>query len=105
MRRAALSPSALRLPPLPPVHLEIVHGRQRVVRRGIFFAFAGRSRRSAYTQLNGETILADECKCAIDWPEEGGDFGLSFTILRRAGCPIDEHRRLALEEIQSQEDV
>ena len=109
MRRAALSPNALRLPPphgvWPPVSLEIVRGRQRVVRRGIFFTMIGKHRRSCYQQLNGETILADECKCAVDWPEEGGDFGLGFKIQRCAGCPIDEHQRLALEEVQSQEDA
>lgn len=100
MRRAALAANALELPAKPPVTLEIVRGRQTLVRHGIFFAVIGKHRRAAYQQLNGEVILADECKCVVNWPEEGGDFGLSFEILRNADCPIDDHQRLTLSEMQ-----
>ena len=87
MRRAALSPSALTLPPIaemPALHLVEVKGRQTVVRRGIFFTLIGRWRRSCYQQIDGETILADECKCWIDWLPD-------FTVRRSLNCPIDEH--------------
>jgi hypothetical protein len=100
MRRAALSANALELPATLPVTLEIVRGRQTVARRGLFFAVIAKHRRAVYQQLNGETILADECKCIVNWPDEGGDFGLSFDILRNADCPIDEHQRLTLREMQ-----
>jgi hypothetical protein len=103
VKRAAISANALRLPAMPSATLEIVRGRQRVVRRGIFFTLFFKRRRSVYAQLDGEIILADECQCIVHWPENGGPFGLSFEILRSASCPIDEHRRLTLQEMQGED--
>ena len=104
MRRAALSSTALQLPPSPSgVSLEIVRGRQKTVRHGIFITWIGKQPRTVYQQLDGEIILADECKCFVDWPDEGGPFGLSFTIERRAECPIDEHKQMSLREMQREE--
>lgn len=108
MKRTGAS-AALRLPgaPLRPAAalsctLEIVQGRQRVHRHGIFFSLVAGRRRSVYTQLDGEIILADECECRIDWPAETGtDF--SFAVTRNLDCPIDEHKRLALEARQDWE--
>ena len=107
MRRAALSLTALQLPASPSASagLQIVSGRQTVVRHGVFFTVIGKHRRSVYQQLDGEIILASECKCVVDWPEDGGPFGLSFEILRNAACPIDEHQRLSLEEMQAQDQI
>jgi hypothetical protein len=104
MKRAALSPNALRLPPSgAPVTLEIVRGRQAVVRRGIFFAVIGNFRRSVYMQLDGSTILADECKCMVEWLDDPRDGGyalpVGFEILRNADCPIDEHQILAHHDL------
>jgi hypothetical protein len=104
MRRAALSSNAIKLPPAPSVGLQIVRGRQTVVRVGIFFTVIGKCRRSCYQQFDGETILADECKCVVNWPEGGGPFGLSFEILRNAYCPIDEHQRLTLKDMRLHEE-
>ena len=85
MRRAPLSSNALQLPASPSASagLQIVRGRQTVVRHGIFFTVIGKHRRSVYQQLDGEIILAAECKCVVQWPEEGGPFGLSFEIVRK----------------------
>lgn len=94
MRRAGTSPSALRLPSRPAVTLEIVRDRQRVVRNGIFITCVGAKRRTAFQQLDGEVILADECKCLVEWPEElPENWPVSFVIRRRFDCPIDEHKR------------
>ena len=103
MRRAALSPNALRLPSAgAPVKLEIVHGRQTVVRQGMFFKVIGKFRRSCYMQLDGSTVLADECKCEVKWLDDpwGGGFALpvSFTVVRKDDCPIDEHQILLRKE-------
>lgn len=99
MRRAALSPTALSLPPLPSATLTIVSGRQRVARNGMFAgSFRGR-RRMLYQQLDGEVILADECKCRVEWPEELPEhWPVSFVIERRFDCPIDDHRRQLLDQ-------
>jgi len=106
MRRAAISRNALELPAQPAVRLEIVRGRQQAVRHGIFFAVVGKHRRSVYMQLNGETILADECKCLVEYPDkffpDDCCQGVGFVVLRNADCPIDEHR--LLQEMQSEED-
>lgn len=102
MKRAALSRNALELPAQPAVRLEIVRGRQTVARHGIFFAVVGKHRRSVYMQLNGETILADECKCLVRWSEDAPP-GFSFEVLRNADCPIDEHQLLSLKEMQEED--
>lgn len=91
MRRAGTSPSALTLPPLPSVTLEIVRGRQRVTRSGIFITTVGKRRRTVYQQHDGEIILADEC--TVDCPEElPENWPVTFVVSRRFDCPIDEHR-------------
>src|SRR5690242_1104443 len=90
MRRAAISSHAITLPSRPAA-LEIVAGRQRLVRRqGIFFALVARHRRAVYEQIDGKLILADECTCAIDWPEPWGE----LAVRPSADCPIDEHQIL-----------
>jgi hypothetical protein len=53
--------------------------------------------RSAYEQRYGAIILADECKCRVDWNP--------FRVTRRIECPIDEHRAVALEEASRLPDV
>lgn len=102
MRRAATSSNALRLPSQPAVTLEVVRDRnsdrQRVVRHGIFITHVGSRRRMVYQQLDGEIILADECKCRVDWPEVlPENWPVSFVIERRFDCPIDEHKRQQLD--------
>jgi hypothetical protein len=100
MKVAALSPNALTLPPAPSVGLRVVAGRQEVVRYpGLFFGdFRGR-RRSLYTQLDGAVVLADECKCVIDWrnPRDG----IGFAVKPVIDCPIDDHKAAALRNEQS----
>jgi hypothetical protein len=101
MRRAALSHNVLNFPAQPAkpaVTLEIVRGRQQTMRHGIFFAPLGKQRRSFYMQFNGEPILADECKCAVDWIDQGG-----FEVQRYELCPIDEHKALILKAKQEAE--
>ncbi|HLZ49257.1 MAG TPA: hypothetical protein VKP61_00765 [Candidatus Acidoferrum sp.] len=99
-RKAALSTNSLTLPSTPAVKLEIVGGRQRVVRVGIFFALVGRNRRAVYEQLDGQIVLADECKCRIDYPDKffPDDMvrGPSFIITPSPECPIDCHKALGL---------
>jgi hypothetical protein len=107
MKRAALSPNALTLPSCFSTHLEIVRGRQRVIRKGIFFTRVGKHLRSVYMQFDGEVILADECICRVDleedfFPSECCSF--SFVVTRDAGCPIDEHKVLAVRTMQESED-
>jgi hypothetical protein len=110
MRRAALSPNALELPSQPSssVHLEIVRGRrQRVVRSGIFFTVIDRHRRSAYMQFDGKLILADECTCRVEFtdPFFPAEYcsGVSFIVVRNAGCPIHEHSELAVRKLRNEE--
>ena len=101
MRRGT-SAYAIELPPLPSATLTVIQGRQRVVRHGLFFTVIGRHRRSAYMNLDGSLVMADECQCRVDWPEAGGAHGLTFEIVRRADCPIDEHKRLAIAEWENE---
>ena len=101
MKRAALAPNALTLPPKPSVTLEVVGGRQQVVRHGVFLGvFAGRNR-TLYQQFDGELILADECKCRVDWPDDffGPSGAFTFTVERAFDCPIDEHRVVARNQL------
>lgn len=102
MRRAALSLNLLKFPAppeKPAVTLEIVRGRQTTVRHGIFFAVLGKQRRSFYMQFDGKPILADECKCHLNWFEDGG-----FDVCRSQACPIDEHKALLLKAAREAED-
>lgn len=98
--RAATSANVLTLPAAPSARLEIVGGRQRVVRFGIFFTVIGKHRRSVYEQLDGTIVLADECKCRIDYPDrffpEDGCGGVSFVVTPSPECPIDCHKVLGL---------
>jgi hypothetical protein len=95
MRRAATSANALTLPPAPSVGPELVQGRQQVVRHGIFLGDFRGKRRTLYMQFDGEIILADECKCRVDYSFDFFDSGLTFTVERVCDCPIDEHRVMA----------
>jgi hypothetical protein len=98
--RAATSANVLSLPPTSSARLEIVGGRQRVVRFGIFFTVVGKHRRSVYEQLDGQIILADECKCRMDFPDkffpDDTVRGPSFVVTPSAECPIDCHKVLGL---------
>jgi len=101
MKRAALSPTAFTLPPSPSVQLEIVKGRQAVARHGVFFTAVGKHRRGVYQQMNREIILADECKCTVEWLAwTGRETGASFRVTPQIACPIDEHRITALNQTQ-----
>jgi hypothetical protein len=93
MRRAATPANALRLPPpVAPLSLGIVRGRQQVIRQGIFITILAGRRRMVYRQFDGEIELADVCKCGTDWQPD-------FMVTRSIGCPIDEHRSRALQEV------
>ena len=75
------------------------NGRQMVRREpGMFFALVSGHRRGAYLNLNGELVLADECKCRVEWTDAPG-----FSIERNLDCPIDEHRYAALKLVQEKE--
>jgi hypothetical protein len=96
MRRAATSAYALTL--VKPQNntqrsTEVVSiaGRDRVVRRGIYFAVIGKRRRSVYQQFDGKIELADLCTCTVDWRPD-------FEIIRSAVCVIDEHARQARDD-------
>ncbi len=97
MKINALSVNALTLPPVPSVELQVVAGRQQVVRHGMFFGEYSGKRRALYTQLDGKIILADECKCRIDWTTK---VCAGFTVQRVIDCPIDDHKALALRQQQ-----
>jgi hypothetical protein len=103
MKRAALARNALTLPPKPSVTLEVVGGRQQVVRHGVFLGvFAGRNR-TLYQQFDGELILADECKCRVDYCFRAltvhEECNLTFSVVRAFDCPIDEHRVVARNQL------
>lgn len=75
----------------------VVRGRQqieRIDRRGIFFARSGSHLAAAYLQMDGTTVLAEECTCRVDWPERT-PAGFTFAIRRDFNCVIDEHKLLA----------
>lgn len=98
MRINALSANALTLPPVPSEELKVVAGRQQVVRQhGIFLGEFSGKRRTLYVQLDGQIILADECKCCVDW--DYGE-GVGFSVRRVMDCPIDDHKVIALRQQQ-----
>lgn len=104
MRKAATSANVLRLPAASGVTLEVVNGRQVPVRHGIFLSVVSGKLRTCYAQLDGEIILADECKCRIDWLAwTGVEEGVSFRIVRLAACPIDAHKQMFLHEMREVE--
>jgi len=57
----------------------------------IEFQVIGKHVRSVYPQFGGGTILADECKCRIDYRPQ-------FTVTRSLTCPIDEHKQEAINQ-------
>jgi hypothetical protein len=63
---------------------------------GISFERVGKYVRSVYKQDDGRTILADECRCIVDF---GGGYSVdnrrSLSVKRTAECPIDEHKAQA----------
>ena len=100
--RAAISANALTLPPTSSTKLEIVGGRQRVVKYAIFFAVVGKWRRSVYEQLDGRIVLADECTCRIEYPgpffpDDCADNQFSFEVTPSMDCPIDCHKAQAFQ--------
>jgi hypothetical protein len=72
-----------------------IRGRDRIERRGLYFAVVAHKRRSVYQQLNGEIELADLCTCSFDWQPD-------FQVTRSPSCVIDQHR---LEAINSWREV
>jgi hypothetical protein len=102
--RAATSANALTLPSAPSAKLEVVGGRQRVARFGIFFTVVGKHRRSVYEQLDGQIVLADECKCRIDYPEkffpDDCATEASFIVTPSPECPIDCHKARGLRRTE-----
>lgn len=103
-RRIATSANILTLPSTPSAKLEVVGGRQRVVRFGIFFAVVGQHLRSVYEQVDGKIILADECRCRIDYPDkffpEDCCAGASFVVTPSIECPIDCRKLLGLRRTE-----
>jgi hypothetical protein len=91
MRAQALSPFAMNLPETRSTQLVEINGRQTVAWRGIFFTIVRGHLRSAYQQLDGETILADECSCQCNWGSEHPSHARRFSITRSVNCPINEH--------------
>ena len=74
--------------------LSVVRGRQvveRIAVRGVMFLRVGRHLRSCYMQIDGTTVLGDECACRVDWPERTTN-GFTFAIFYHYDCPIDEHK-------------
>ncbi len=103
--RTATSANVLTLPSTPSAKLEVVGGRQRAVRFGIFFSVIGRHRRSVYEQLDGQIVLADECTCRIDYPEkffpDDCSSEASFVVTPSPECPIDFHKALGLRNTET----
>ncbi len=91
MRAQALSPFAMNLPETRSTKLVEINGRQTVARRGIFFTRVCGRLRSAYQQLDGETILADECSCQLNWGSLHRSCVREFSVTRSVNCPINEH--------------
>jgi hypothetical protein len=105
-RQAALSPYVLHFPSSTATRttaLIEVAGREKVVRIGIFFTQVGQHRRSVYENLDGEIILADACKCELNWGSAGESWLSSlpesehtlqarpFSVTRSVNCPINCH--------------
>ena len=82
------------LPPRPETRstaLVEISGRQKVMRLGLFFTTIDRHVRSVYQQLDGETILADECRCTVNWGSNVWRAKRPFSVTRSLECPIDQH--------------
>ena len=76
-----------------------------MVRFGIFFTVIGKHRRSVYENLDGQIVLADECKCRIDFPDkffpDDCCKGVSFVVTPSLDCPIDCHKVLGLRNTEA----
>lgn len=103
--RAATSANVLTLPSAPSARLEVVGGRQRVVRFGLFFTVVGKHTRSVYENLDGQIVLADECRCRMDFPDkffpDDTVSGVSFVVTPSPDCPIDCHKVLGLRNTEA----
>jgi len=66
---------------------------------GIEFRKVGGVVRSVYPQFGGDFILADECKCRVDYSKPSSA-GVSFTVIRSNQCPVDEHKQEFLNSLQ-----
>ena len=51
--------------------------------------------RSVYPQLGGGVILADECKCRMEWGKIKPEGGVSFRVTAALDCPVDKHAQKA----------
>lgn len=63
--------------------------------KGLFFESIyvegeGKHVRALYRQFDGSDILADRCRCRVDWRP-------AFVVIKSPHCPIDEHRAAALQ--------
>lgn len=94
MKRAGTSAYALKLPQFRggqrSTQVVEISGRQRIARRGIYFAAIGKYRRAVYQQFDGSMELADRCSCITEWRPD-------FSVTRSPGCVIDQHRRQAFD--------
>lgn len=70
--------------PAPKPAIEIVPPARVVAQPGIFFTKIGKWRRAVYEQYDGVLILAEECRCTVEWDP--------FGVVRSPFCPIDQHR-------------
>jgi hypothetical protein len=59
--------------------------------RGVAFARMGKQVRSVFRQLDDSIILADACKCFVEY------LGGGMSVRRSSDCPIDEHRIAAIQ--------
>lgn len=72
-------------------------------KQGPFVDVFDGKRRTMFRNYDGNIVLADECKCAIEWlGRKAGTFAheepaISFRIIRSIDCPIDEHKSVALQ--------
>lgn len=59
---------------------------------GVAFTRIGKALRSVFRQTNGDVILADECKCVVEFTR-----GRAMSVKRILDCPVDEHKIRALQ--------
>lgn len=67
----------------------------------IEFQKVGDVHRSVYPQFGGSFVLADECRCRVEWGKHRPE-GLNFSVSRSIECPLDEHRQEALNGMQGE---
>jgi hypothetical protein len=68
---------------------------------GIRFERIGKNVRSAYTQRDGTTILADACRCRVIWSIRTFTQQVPMSVARNPSCPVDEHAHEARNNTQN----